>query len=202
MKLTNTFDVPLSPEKTWATLMDIQRIVTCVPGAELVEVIDDKTYKGKVSVKLGPVALAFLGTAKFIEIDEAAQTATVKAQGADQKGRGGANATVKFGLAPVAGGTKVTVDTDLNLSGSVAQYGRASGMIESVATEITNEFSTTLRKQIEHLKQLEQPAVAAGSDRPAAPPPPMPTAKPISGFSLFLRALRRRLAGLFGGSSS
>lgn len=197
MKLTNHFDVPMPPAQTWATLMDIERIATCVPGAELVEVVDDKTYKGKVSVKLGPVALAFLGTAKFVAIDEAARTATVKAQGADQKGRGGANATVTFALAPVEDGTRVTVDTDVNLSGSVAQYGRGAGIIESVAAEITSQFAATLRKQIEHQKQAEQPA--AGDAAPlTSPPPAFAPAAPIGGLSLAYKVMRRRLLEMLG----
>jgi hypothetical protein len=197
MKLTNHFDAPTPPAETWAMLMDIERIATCVPGAELVEVVDKTTYKGKVSVKLGPVALAFLGTAKFVEIDEAAHTATVKAQGTDQKGRGGANATVTFAVLPVAQGSRVTVDTDVNLSGSVAQYGRGSGIIESLAVEITNQFAATLRRQIEQQKQMEPPAASEPPPLPATPPPFAPTA-PIGGLSLAYRVIRRRLLGLLG----
>jgi carbon monoxide dehydrogenase subunit G len=199
MKLTNQFDVPMPPAETWAMLMDIERIATCVPGAELVEVVDKTTYKGKVSVKLGPVALAFLGTARFVDIDEAAHTATVKAQGTDQKGRGGANAAVKLCLVPLAEGTRVTVDTDVNLSGSVAQYGRGSGIIESLAAEITSQFAANLRRQIEQQKQIEQPAVSAPPQLPASPPPIAPAA-PIGGLSLAYRVLRRRLLGLLGRS--
>lgn len=197
MKLTNQFDVPMPPAETWAMLMDIESIASCVPGAELVEVVDKSTYKGKVSVKLGPVALAFLGTARFVEIDEAAHTATVKAQGTDQKGRGGANATVTFTVLPVAQGSRVTVDTDVNLSGSVAQYGRGSGIIESLATEITSQFAATLRRQIEQQKQLEQPTASDRPQLPASPQSSAPAA-PIGGISLAYRVLRRRLLGLLG----
>lgn len=179
MKLTNQFDVPLEPQDAWRLVMDIPRIVNCVPGAELVSVVDERTYKGKVSVKLGPVALAFLGNVNFVEIDEENLKAVVKAQGADQKGRGGANAMVDFSLAPVEGGTTVTVETDLNLSGTVAQYGRASGMIESVATEMTKAFAANLRKQI----------AESGVDGDVDGGP----AKPISGISLMSKAFVRRI---------
>ena len=125
MDFDNSFEVPLPPDQAWKTLMDIERIAPCMPGAELTEIVDDKTFKGKVSVRLGPVALTFQGTATFEDIDDAVHTATVKAQGADAKGRGGANANVGFLLEPSDAGSSVKIHTDLQLSGSVAQYGGA-----------------------------------------------------------------------------
>src|SRR5262249_38960715 len=107
-----------------------------MPGAELTEVVDDKTYKGKIGVRLGPVELAFAGTVKFEERDAAARTARVKAQGNDAKGRGGANASASFRIEPAGAGSKVLVHTDLALSGSVAQYGRGVGMIQATAAAI------------------------------------------------------------------
>src|SRR5215472_13967723 len=90
VEIDNTFEVPLPPAEAWPVLMDIRRIAPCMPGAELTEVVDDKTYKGKVGVRLGPVALAFAGLVTFEEIDQANRRARVKAQGTDSKGRGGA----------------------------------------------------------------------------------------------------------------
>ena len=89
MEINNSFEVPLLPAEAWKVLMDIERIAPCMPGAELTGVIDKQTYNGKVSVKLGPVALSFAGQVKFTEIDEAGRKARVKAQGKDSKGRGG-----------------------------------------------------------------------------------------------------------------
>jgi uncharacterized protein len=120
----------------------------------------------------------------FETIDEAAHTARVKAQGRDAKGRGGANALVDFHLLPVPGGTEVRVHTDLALSGSIAQYGRASGMIQGVATELVGQFAKALKAQL-------GPAPAPGA---AAAPP---AAKPISGFSLIARVLWDALRRLF-----
>src|ERR1043165_2357749 len=107
MEFDNSFEVPLPPEQAWPVLMDIKRIAPCMPGAELTEVVDDKTYKGKIGVRLGPVALTFAATVTFEEIDNASHSARVKAQGTDAKGRGGANATASFRVEPVAGGPKV-----------------------------------------------------------------------------------------------
>jgi carbon monoxide dehydrogenase subunit G len=211
MQFSNSFEVPLPPAQAWAFLLDIQRIAPCMPGAELTEVVDESTYKGKVAVRLGPVALSFAGTAKFEDIDHAAHKARVKAQGSDVKGRGGASANVSFALEPVADGTKVLIDTDLNLSGSVAQYGRASGMIQSVASQIIGQFAAALRGEIaksqatpvaERAASLETTASTAESPASNAPAPtaagaaaPPPASKPISGFSLILRALWDWLRG-------
>src|SRR5215469_3696224 len=98
MDIKNNFDVPLAVDAAWKTLLDIKRIAPCMPGAELLEIVDPNTYKGRVSVRLGPVALTFAGTARFEEIDAVAHRARVKAQGTDAKGRGGANGVVTFAL--------------------------------------------------------------------------------------------------------
>ena len=149
MEFDNSFEVPLPPAEAWAVLMDIRRIAPCMPGAELTEVVDEKNYKGKVAVRLGPVALAFAGLVTFEEIDNANRTARVKAQGTDSKGRGGANATSSFRVeAAPGGGSKVLVHTDLTLSGSVAQYGRGVGMIQTTAAQIMNQFANNLKAQI------------------------------------------------------
>src|SRR6185295_8689102 len=130
MELDNSFEVPLPPAQAWKVLLDIERIAPCMPGAELTEVIDKSTYKGKIAVRLGPVALAFAGVVKFDQIDDANHTARISAQGSDAKGRGGANASTTFRLDPAGAGSKVIVHTNLTLSGSVAQYGRGVGIIQ------------------------------------------------------------------------
>ena len=186
MEFDNSFDVPLAPADAWAVLMDIRRIAPCLPGAELTEVVDATTYKGKVAVRLGPVALTFAGQAKFEEIDAADRKARVKAQGTDAKGRGGASALVDFRLEPVAGGTRVIVHTNLNLTGAVAQYGRGAGMIKDLASTLIGQFADCLKGQ------LAVVSAPAPSSAPVA-------AKPISGFALLWATVRRRLRRLFGG---
>src|SRR5262245_46602265 len=112
-----------------------------MPGAEIIAQVDERTYKGRVSVRLGPVALAFEGIATFTEIDEAARRTRVEAQGADRKGRGGAHATIAMALVPHGATSRATIATDLQLSGSIAQYGRASGLISDVAKELVAQFA-------------------------------------------------------------
>jgi uncharacterized protein len=192
MEFDNSFDVPLPPAQAWAVLMDIPRIAPCMPGAELTEIIDPQTYKGKISVRLGPVALAFAGRVEFESIDAAAHSACVKARGSDAKGRGAANAAATFRIEPTGGGSKVLIHTDVALSGAVAQYGRGAGMIEATAAQIIGQFAGNLRAQL-----ANSPAPAPAATQ-AAPPP----AKPISGLSLLARVIWSKLAALFGGAGA
>jgi carbon monoxide dehydrogenase subunit G len=203
MEFDNSFDVPLPPAEAWPLLIDIRRIAPCMPGAELTEVVDDKTYKGKIAVKLGPVALSFAGVIVFEELDSDNRRARVKAQGSDTKGRGGANATATFRLEPVAGGSKVLVHTDLSLSGAVAQYGRGVGMIQMTAAQIMNQFAGNLKAQLAqasaHTEPSSSPAAAAATPPSVSPMPP--AAKPISALSLIVKVLWERLRRLFGASA-
>ncbi|MEK7835174.1 MAG: SRPBCC family protein, partial [Pseudomonadota bacterium] len=112
---------------------DIKRISTCIPGAELTEVVDENTYKGKVALRLGPVALSLVGQARFDAIDHANHRARVKAQGSDPKGRGSTESIIDFRLEPAVAGSRLLIHTNVKLSGSIAQYGRGSGMIQGFA---------------------------------------------------------------------
>ena len=210
MEFDNSFEVPLPPADAWKVLLDIQRIAPCMPGAELTEVVGDNTYKGKIGVRLGPVALTFAGIVKFEEIDDAKHTARVSAQGTDAKGRGGANAASVFRLEPAGSGSKVLVHTNLTLSGAVAQYGRGVGIIQATATQIMNQFAKCLKDKLVQ----EPPAASAAAATPAAaappatqsspsivPPPAPPAAKPISGFTLMAQVFWSWLKGLFKRSS-
>ena len=203
MEFDNSFEVPLPPAEAWKVLLDIERIAPCMPGAELTEVVGAHTYKGKIGVRLGPVALTFAGIVKFEEIDDAQHTARVSAQGTDAKGRGGANAASVFRLEPAGTGSKVLVHTNLTLSGSVAQYGRGVGIIQATATQLMNQFAKCLK---EKLGQDGPAAVAAApvpsqASQPLASPSIVPTAapaaKPISGFALMAKVIWSSIVGLF-----
>jgi hypothetical protein len=143
-----------------------------------------------------------LGTARFEEIDEATHCARVKAQGTDSKGRGGANSVVRFALSPIEAGTKVDVDTQLSLSGSVAQYGRGSGMIQDVAAQIIAQFAVALRDMLARESAEATPMSTRNADASTARAAPPPPAKPISGLTLMMRALYKALRRLFGGEPS
>jgi uncharacterized protein len=205
MQFSNSFKVSLPPAEAWKTLMDIPGIAPCMPGAELTEVVDAQTYKGKVAVRMGPVVLAFAGTAKFDERNDETHTARVKAQGLDSKGRGGASAIVNFRLNPFGTGSKVLIDTDLNLTGSVAQYGRGVGMIQTIAAQLINQFAKALEKQIAQAGPTTTDAsltVPVDSKAHARPEPAAhPVAKPIGGFSLVMKAVWASLTGWFRGNN-
>ena len=94
MLIENEFQVPATIDRAWAYLLDVEAIAPCAPGAELTEVVDDDTWKGRINLKLGPIALSFAGTVTVAERDEANHRVVLKAQGQEQKGKGAANATV------------------------------------------------------------------------------------------------------------
>ena len=159
----------LPVDDAWKVLMDIRRVAPCMPGAELTDVVDERTYKGKIAVRLGPVALSFAGTVKFQEIDDANHSARIAAQGSDAKGRGAANAVAAFRLEPAGGGSKVLVHTDLTLSGAVAQYGRGVGIIQMTAAQIITQFANNLKAQLAVREETAHAAAAAAPSRsPAA----------------------------------
>jgi carbon monoxide dehydrogenase subunit G len=209
MEFDNSFEVPLPPAEAWKMLLDIERIAPCMPGAQLTEIVDKRTYKGNISVRLGPVALTFAGIVKFDEIDDAGHKARISAQGNDSKGRGGANANAEFRLEPVPAGSKVLVHTNLTLSGSVAQYGRGVGIIQATATQLMNQFAKCLKDKLAQqqvvapplapddspMKAAAQPGTASPAATPTAAPPQ--AAKPISGFALMGQVIAAWLSGLF-----
>jgi len=204
MEFDNQFDVPVPVDEAWKILMDIERIAPCVPGAELTEIVDDKTFKGKVSVKLGPVALTFNGRSSFEEIDEDAKSARLTAQGNDMKGRGGANAKVAFHMEDAEGGARVVINTNLQLSGAVAQYGRGVGMVKDLAQQIIDQFAENLRNNV-IAPAVETAAPSAKSadaddDVPAVAPPPQAAPVQVGGMGLKViwNAIVRGIRGLFG----
>lgn len=219
MDIQNSFDLTLDPALAWKALLDIKRIMPCIPGAELLEASDDgSTYKGRVSVKLGPVALTFVGTATFAERDETARRAKLKARGSDSKGRGGVQADVTFQVKEADTGSHVTVLSQVNLTGAVAQYGRGSGVIQGVAAQIINQFSANLEASISAVAQSSTQCESAQADRlsdsqrqqlgdvrdplksdtcleSTSAPAPLP--RPILGFSLLVKVVWNLLTGVF-----
>jgi uncharacterized protein len=180
VRLENSFEVPARPDQAWDLLLDVPRIVPCMPGAELKETVDDSNWKADVAVKLGPVSLKFATDVKREEVDEAARRVTLSANGREMRGRGAARAKVESSLAEANGGTRVDIVTDLNLSGPAAQYGR--GMVADVSSQLVGRFADCLKKQ------LEAPPAAAEQAVTEA-------AQPVSGLRLgvaaFLRSLLR-----------
>jgi carbon monoxide dehydrogenase subunit G len=191
VRLENSFEVPASPEQTWELLNDVPRVVPCMPGAELTEVVDENTFKAKMHVKLGPIALQFATDVKREAADEAARKTTLSTKAREMKGRGGASATIESSLEPAGAGTRVTIVTDLQMQGAVAQYGR--GVVPDVANQLVGQFAQNLASQLDRGGgEGGTPAEASGA-APASAPAPV---KPVGGLGLILRALFRPLTGL------
>lgn len=148
MELTNGFDIPVSVDDAFALLLDVERVIPCFPGAQLVDAVDPQTYRCKVAMRLGPLGLTFGGTVKVVEVDAAAKTARIALHGSDAKGRGAADAAVGFQLTGNDQSTHVDVLTTLTLTGMIAQYGRASGIIAGVAGELTRRFAANLQDEL------------------------------------------------------
>jgi uncharacterized protein len=187
VKLENSFEVDAPPERAWELLMDVPRVVPCMPGATLDEVVDDSNWKATMQVKLGPIGLVFATEVSRELVDEAARRVTLAAKARETRNRGRASATVESSLAAASGGTRVDIVTDLSLSGTVAQYGR--GMIEDISAQMVSTFAQCLQDQLGDSAEAAEQAVAA-------------QAKPVSGLSLFFASLGRRLRRLFGRRSS
>jgi uncharacterized protein len=191
MRLENSFEVPAPPDQAWELLLDVPRVVPCMPGATLTETVDESHWKATVDVKLGPVALSFLADVAREEEDVEAKRVRLVAKARDARGRGSANATIDSSLVAVDAGTRVDIVTDLQLSGPAAQFGRS--VVPTVAAQLTADFAECLKRRLD--APAAAPAAAEPSNGALAPPPtPEPErAEPMHGFALVWRALLRRL---------
>jgi carbon monoxide dehydrogenase subunit G len=145
MELSNEFVVPVGVDEAWVLLTDVERIAPCMPGAELQE-IEGEEYRGIVKVKVGPITAQYKGKATFVEKDDAAHKAVLRAEGRDTRGQGNANATITATLESEGDGTKVKVVTDLAITGRAAQFGR--GVMADVSTKLLGQFVDCLEKNV------------------------------------------------------
>jgi carbon monoxide dehydrogenase subunit G len=188
VKINNEFTVHTPIDRAWAVLTDLEGIAPCLPGAQLTGV-DGDVYRGKVKVKVGPVISEFSGTARFVEKDDAGHRAVIDAKGRDARSAGNAAALITAELRPDGDATVVTVDTDLKISGKLAQFG--SGMIKEVSGKLLGQFVTALEAKIaggDGGAPAEPAAAGAGAGGPAglepagpptgAPAEPAPAAAP------------------------
>jgi uncharacterized protein len=153
MELTNDFEVSTGVDEAWRVLTDVERIAPCLPGAELREIEGDE-YRGVVKVKVGPISAEYRGAAHFVELDEKAHKAVLRAEGREARGQGNASATITALLEPSDKGTKVSVVTDLSISGKVAQFGR--GVLADVSANLLGQFVDNLEATV--LAQGNEPA--------------------------------------------
>src|SRR3954470_9043984 len=178
MKLENEFTVPASIDEAWTLLLDVPRVATCLPGATVEEGGDDGEYQGQMKIKIGPITASYKGTVKIQEADEAAHTVAMRAQAKDARGQGTAAATITSTMEEVADGTKITVVTDMRVTGPAAQFGR--GVMQDVSAKLMTRFAECLAEQMQSSPDVETttepeppteapaPAVAAEEEVPSA----------------------------------
>jgi len=191
--IENEFRAAAPVEELWAFLLDVERIAPCMPGAELTETVDDRTWKGRVAMKFGPVAMSFAGTVMMQERDDAAHRVVLSAKGMEQKGKGAANATVTSWLEPADdGSTVVKMRADISLTGAAAQLSR--GLMPEVSRKLTQQFADCLERTLAASDQVRSstpaaPAPAAPAPAAAAPAPAPVVAKPVGGIGLGVSAV-------------
>jgi len=149
IRLQHEFDVPAPPDEALALLLDAERVVPCMPGAELEEVVDARNWKAHAGVKLGPVGLTFRVDIAIEALDEAAHTATMAFRGSDTRGKGGAQGVVEARVLPADGsGSSVVMDTELTFSGLAARVGRPN-IVTSVSKSMIGRFASCLESQLQ-----------------------------------------------------
>jgi carbon monoxide dehydrogenase subunit G len=191
MQLENSFSVSAPPDRVFAYLLDVNKVVGCVPGAELSEVVDDKTFKGKVKVKVGPITVAYSGTAKIVDRDDAGRSATLEAEGRETTGPGSARAKALMKVDAEGTGSVVKITTDYSIAGRVAQFGR--GVMEDVSRRIVNDMAACIKTNVEGQQQM--PVVEGGAPAEA---PAQVTAAPVNAIPLFFKVLWSGIRKLFG----
>jgi carbon monoxide dehydrogenase subunit G len=145
MKIEDQFRVNVPFEQAWNVLLDVERIAPCMPGAQLQEVEGDE-FRGIVKVKVGPITAQYKGAARIVEADQSSGRVVIKAEGRDTRGQGNASAIVTATLVSDGDGTQVTIDTDLNVTGKVAQFGR--GVMADVSSKLLGQFVESLEANV------------------------------------------------------
>ena len=145
MELNSDFEVDAPIGQVWAVLTDVEKIAPCLPGAQLQEIEGDE-FRGVVKIKVGPITAQYKGAASFVERDDSAFRAVLRAEGRDTRGAGNAAADITAQLETIDGGTRVTVTTDLKVTGKVAQFGR--GGMADVSRKLMGQFADNLRELI------------------------------------------------------
>jgi carbon monoxide dehydrogenase subunit G len=195
LRFDNVFVVKAAADRVWDYLTDPYRVAPALPGAAVTEKVDDRTFKGTITVKVGPVSARYKGTAHFDSLDVQAHTMEMTGSAQDVGGRGGADLKMSSRLVEKAPGeTEVTVVSEVNVTGILAQFGR--GMIQDVSNQMFQKFTEAVRAALEPPAQEALASPSAG----AAPIQAMPAAAapPIEVVSFGSHILGRAAARAFG----
>ena len=191
LKIEERFELDAHPDEVWAYLTQPERIVVCLPGGELTEVIDERNFAGRVKVKLGPVAMDYRGSAEFTEVDPGQRVIRMEGKGQERRGGGTATLSMEGTVRELEGGrSEVTVVADIRLAGKIVSFGR--GMIQAVTAEVFKEFTERLADELAARGPAEAGPAGdgAGLDTEGGGPVPL--------LPLLFRSLRSLLRCLFG----
>lgn len=176
MEIEKRFVVKAPADMVWDFLTDPYKVARCLPGAAITERLDDRTYTGTMTVKVGPVTAAYRGKLRFERLDAEAREAELSASGQETRGKGGADMRMRSRVDPKGEDeTEVTVVSDVNVVGVLAQFGR--GMIQDVSDQLFQKFTVAMSRELEAPAAVEAPATTAPS---VAPPQPSAPAAPAS----------------------
>ncbi|MEV4092582.1 SRPBCC family protein [Streptosporangium saharense] len=209
MRFEHEFTVPVPVERAWTTLLDVERVAPCLPGATL-ETVQGDDMTGRIRVKVGPITLTYRGKATFEEVDEQGRTLTIQASGKETRGPGTASATVVAHLRPEEGRTRVSVDTSFTVTGRPAQFGR--GVMSEVGARLVERFARNLSELLQEAPEKVQETLpgkretseTAGEDRDTHPTGTSRTSRTPDEEALDLlevagMPLVKRLAPIVGG---
>jgi uncharacterized protein len=169
MKLEQSFEVAAPIDRVWSTLIDVERVAPCLPGAAVTGRNEDGSYNGAFTVKIGPTSASYSGKLEMDDLDEGAHTATMHAAGTDKRGQGGAKATIKSKLTAIGDATtRVEVDTDYHITGRLARFGRG-GMIEDISERLLREFANCLQTSLAGAPEPSGVSAGSGGAAPAGP---------------------------------
>lgn len=191
MKLQQAFHLARPRQDVWAFFQDVPAVAGCLPGAEYLEQKDANRHAGKMSVKVGPFQAAFEGEAE-VQYDGPSNTITMQGKGVDRKGASRGKMTMVCHLTEIPEGTEVKVEADVQLSGTIAQFGR-TGIIEDIASVLISDFVRNFEAQV--------PAPGAAAEENTNPATTLPSQQALSGFRLIWLSFRRALRRLFGASN-
>jgi uncharacterized protein len=167
MRIDNSFTVSVPVDRAWEVLTDLEGVSLCLPGARVTGV-EGEVYSGEVRVKVGPVVSQYAGTAQFVEKDDAHHRAVIDAKGRDSRGAGNASALITMQLTADGDHTVATVDTDMKISGKIAQLG--GGMIKDVSVKLLGQFVECLEAKFATSEPSTEPVATATSAQPATAP--------------------------------
>src|SRR3954471_14625619 len=156
MEFDNEFEVTAPIDEVWKTMLDVERVAPCVPGAKVVEQTSDNAYKVEIKIKLGPVSMTYRGDVEIVEADEAAHRAVLRIKAREARGQGTASATSELKLDEEGGKTRSQIHTDVSLTGRAASMGR--GIIGDVSSKMVDTFAGNLAAM------LSGPAAAPSSE--------------------------------------